>query len=145
VNPAALNRRRFLLFGAAALTGAALCAAPAAAYPTSYGGFVYDDHTPTTRLSTNSIPVNGSFRVTSTTMRFHGQPIFVLLEDVNRIPGSSGVTRFRLPNVRYNSNSLLIAGPDLGIFRNRTFRVVVSTWEGGRPQYIAMPGTITFR
>jgi hypothetical protein len=121
-------------------------AAPALAAQISYGGFLYDDHSASTRIANPNVPLGGTFQVVSTTLRFHsGQRIFVLLEDVNRIPGSSGVTRFSLTSFRWVGGTLTVRGPDHPIFRNRTFRVVVSTWEYGRPNDIALPGTITVR
>ncbi len=109
----------------------------------SYGGFVFDNHSANTTLSPTTINVGGTFRVTSTTMSIPSNArVFVTLVDVNRVPGSAGVTRFSLQRFSWSGRTLTIAGPDLALFRNRSFYVEISTWENGLPKNYAMPGII---
>ena len=98
-------------------------------------------------MSPTTIGVNGTFRVTSSTMRFSGPGVrtLVALEDVNRRAGSFGVTRFGLRRFIASGNSITIAGPDLSIFRNRDFRVVIVTYVNGRPMDYTMPGVLRIR
>lgn len=127
----------------AALGAVALVVAPVQAAVISYGGFNYEDQSATTRLLTNRVPVGGVITVQSSTVRFHaGQQILVALEDVNRRPGSFGVTRLGLRSFRWTGGTLSVRGPDHPAYRG-TYRVVVVTWEGGRPQHYMMPGTVT--
>lgn len=113
----------------------------------SYGGFVYNDHSSNSRLSPTTIAVGGTFRVTSSTMRFSGAGVrtLVALEDVNRRPGSFGVTRFGLTRFNANGNTITIAGPNLALFKNRDFRVVIVTYVNGRPNSYTMPGVLRVR
>ncbi len=113
----------------------------------SYGGLLYNDHSSNSRLSPTTIRVGGSFRVTSSTMRFSGPGVrtLVALEDVNRRAGSFGVTRFGLRSFRASGNTITIAGPNLALFRNRDFRVVIVTYVNGRPADYTMPGVLRIR
>lgn len=113
----------------------------------SYGGFLYNDHSSNSRLSPTTIAVGGTFRVTSSTMRFSGAGVrtLVALEDVNRRPGSFGVTRFGLTRFNANGNTITIAGPNLALFKNRDFRVVIVTYVNGRPADHTMPGVLRIR
>jgi len=113
----------------------------------SYGGLLYANHSACSNMGPTAIPVSGRFTVRSSTMQFSGRGVrtIVALEEVNRRPGSFGVTRFGLNRFSANGRTLTVNGPGLALFKNRTFRVVVVTYVNRRPSSYTMPGTVTFR
>jgi hypothetical protein len=116
--------------------------APRATRKISYGGFLYDDHSANTSMTPNTIPVGGTFRITTRSMRFSGPGVDlrVVLEVQNRRAGSFGVTRLRLRGVRVAGNTLIVRGPDQAVYGNQSYRVVVVTITNRRPDSYASPG-----
>lgn len=108
-------------------------------------GIPYQDHSAGTSLGPRTIPVNGSFTITSSTLNFNTPgTLKVVLQDASRPGNSYGFTVFQLSNVRRAGNRLLVQGPGLPIFRNRTFHVTVFLYTGSSNLY-ASAGTITFQ
>jgi hypothetical protein len=111
----------------------------------SYGGIYYNDHSANTTMSPASIRVGGSFQINSCSMAFGpGKDLRVVLEVLNRQPGSFGVTRLRLMGVTLSgSNRLVVRGPDHPVYGHQSYRVVVVTYTNGRPDSYASPGILT--
>ncbi len=110
----------------------------------SYGGLNYNDHSANTMMTPSTIRVGGTFRITSTTMRFSGSgtTVRVVLEVQNRRPGSFGVTRLLLRGVRVSGNTLIVRGPDHAVYANQSYRVVVVTYTNRRPDSYTSPGLL---
>jgi len=110
----------------------------------SYGGIYYTDHSANTTMSPTTVRVGGTFRITSSTMRFAGPntEVRVVLEVQNRRPGSYGVTRLQLRGVRISGNTLIVRGPDHPVWANQSYRVVVVTYTNRRPDSYASPGSL---
>jgi len=95
-------------------------------------------------MSPTTIPIRGSFRITTRSMRFSGPSteVRVVLEPQNRRPGSYGVTRLQLRGVRVSGNSLIVQGPDHSFYANQSYRVVVVTYTNRQPDSYASPGIL---
>jgi hypothetical protein len=114
----------------------------------SYGGIYYNDHSANTTMTPGTIAVGGSFQINSCSMSFAGagKQVRVVLELLNRQPGSFGVTRLQLRGVRVaGTNQLVVRGPDLAVYGRQSYRVVVVTYTNGRPDSYAGPGVLTVR
>jgi hypothetical protein len=119
--------------------------APPAPIPRiAYRGFLFDDHSANTTLAPLTIPVGGTFRVTSSTMPFAGagKQLAVVLEPLNRIPGSSGVGNLLLRGVTVRGNTLTVQGPNVAVYGRQTYRVIVITYTNGLPDDYASPGLL---
>jgi len=104
----------------------------------------YTDHSANTTMAPTTVRVGGTFRITSSTMRFAGPntEVRVVLEVQNRRPGSYGVTRLQLRGVRISGNTLIVRGPDHPVWANQSYRVVVVTYTNRRPDSYASPGSL---
>ena len=108
-------------------------------------GIRYQDHSAGTSLSPSTTSVSGSFSISSSTLNFNTRgTLKVVLQDVARPGNSFGVTAFQLRNVRRVGNRLIVQGPGLPLFRNRTFHVSVFIYTGSQNLH-ANAGRITFR
>ena len=110
----------------------------------SYGGLTYNNHSANTTMTPHTMRVNGTFRITSTSMRFRGSGtrLTVVLEVTNRPRVATGLTRVQLRGVRISGNTLIVRGPSHPYYANQTYRVTVVTWTNGRPDSYASPGLL---